>query len=143
MSAGKGFMEKQLLRAYLQGSAFGPISAFPATVLLFLSLSLSPFSDHSDDFYFLGSFVSSLFFGVISVIAGYILILTFGTALWLFLVNIKRLNFYWFLLGSLIPPLLFYLCTKKILYSLAFLYYSAIIFFSFWYAGPRLVRVKL
>jgi hypothetical protein len=35
MSAGKGFMEK-LLRAYLQGAAFGPISAFPATLLLFL-----------------------------------------------------------------------------------------------------------
>jgi hypothetical protein len=136
-------MEKQLLRAYLQGTAFGPISAFPATLLLFLSLSLSSLSDNSNDFYFLGSFVSSLFFGVISVIAGYILILTFGTALWLFLVNIKRLNFYWFLSGSLIPSLLFYLSTKEIFYSLAFLYYSAIIFSSFWYAGPRFVRVKL
>lgn len=143
MSAGESLMEKLLLRAYLQGSAFGPISAFPATVLLFVSLALSPLSDNSDDFYFLGSFLSALFFGVIAVIAGYILIFTFGTALWLFLVNTKRMHLYWFLLGSLIPPFLFYLCTSKIIYSLVFLYYSTIIFFSFWYAGPCRVRVKL
>lgn len=136
-------MEKLLLRAYLQGVAFGPLSAFPATVLLFGFLALSPWSDNSDDFYFLGSFVSSLFFGAIAVIAGYVLMLTFGSALWLFLVNIKRMNLCWFLLGSLVPPLLFYLCTTNILYSFLILYYSVIIFFSFWYAGFYQVKVTL
>lgn len=123
----------KLQRAFFKGAIIGPLAIVPASIILFIAVSwpVSSLSRLAD------GLISSLFIALWGVCLAYALTFTYGTALWLALLKIRKLNLIWLLVGSLVPSFLVAIYTQSFGFTVLFAYYSLAVSFSCWYFGLR------
>ncbi|MGH1372065.1 MAG: hypothetical protein ACRBBW_08530 [Cellvibrionaceae bacterium] len=131
--------KKKLQIAFLQGALLGPIAVFPASLVLFVVVSLPAFSLSA----VLDGLLSSVFVGIWGTCVAYVFTFTYGTLLWFILLKIGQLNLIGLLLGSLVPTLFVGFNTQSIGLTLGFAYYSLAVSFFCWFLGLRHVQSQL
>lgn len=131
--------KKKLQIAFLQGALLGPISVLPASMVLFVVVSLPTLSISA----VLDGLLSSVFVGVWGACVAYVFTFTYGTILWFILLKIGQLNLVGLLLGSLVPSLFVGFSTQSIGLTFGFVYYSLVVSFCCWFLGLRHIQSQL
>lgn len=125
--------KKTLVTAFLKGALLGPLAIIPASLILYIAVSL-PFASLDRFTHGLNSSLGIAFWGMG---VAYALTFTYGALLWLLLVKIKKLNLTWLLVGSLLPSLLLVIYSESMSFAILCAYYSLAVSFSCWYLAIR------
>jgi uncharacterized BrkB/YihY/UPF0761 family membrane protein len=127
---------KNLQVAFLQGALLGPLAVFPASLLLFVAVSIPTLSISA----IYDGLFSSIFVSIWGVCIAYLVTFTFGSLLWIILLKIRILSLKGLMAGTLLPSIGVGFYTQSFGFTFTFAYYSLVVCFSCWYLGLRNIQ---